>query len=419
MNKKALIIILDGLGDRPIADFNGLTPLEKASTPFFDKLASKGMCAMVHPLTTAVPVSTHTGMALLMGLAPKNAADLERGPVEAASFNSSARQGDVFVRCNFAHIIKEQDELKVLDRRAGRINQQTEILAQALNDIDLPYGIKATFHSATQHRIVLHLKGKKLSAQISDTDCVQTVPTYVKTCKPLIDNRQASQSAEVINIITRKAHQILASHAVNRQRVEQGKIPATGIICRGAGEVQSVQNILNYYKLKVAVVSAEATVIGLTNLFGFTNITRPEFTALADTDIKTKVKLAEDALQQNDIVYIHFKGTDICSHDKQALEKAQFIGKIDEALATISIKDRVIAVTGDHSTNSYTGFHCGDPVPSILYAPGGRVDRSVSYSEQECMYGGLGQLSGSAFLLSILDQMNYLHNFKNEDIDYL
>ena len=36
---KLLFVVMDGLGDRPISEFGGQTPLEYAKTPNMDKLA--------------------------------------------------------------------------------------------------------------------------------------------------------------------------------------------------------------------------------------------------------------------------------------------------------------------------------------------------------------------------------------------
>jgi len=417
--KKALIIILDGLGDRPIAEFSRQTPLEKAHTPFFDQLATQGLCAMVHPLTPGIPVSTHTGMALLMGLIPKAAMSLARGPVEAAGINLVSCQGDIILRCNFAHLVADKKGLKVLDRRAGRVNRDTKSLAQALQDIKLPYGIKAGFYPTTQHRAVLHLQGDNLSSQITDTDCSRLSPAYVQTSKALSNNRAAQQTAEAVNSFIQQAYHILSSHPVNLQRIKQGKVPATGIVCRSAGQINSLHNIVNYYQLKTAVIAAEATVTGLSKLFGFTTINHPSFTAMADTNIEKKISLAMAAMQDHDLVYIHIKGTDICGHDHQAAEKKEFIERIDRAFSTIDITDKIIAISADHSTDTTTGFHSGDPVPSLIYSAHGRYDKCRAYSEQECLYGGLGHLSSSSFLLTILDQMGRVHNFKKEDTDYI
>jgi 2,3-bisphosphoglycerate-independent phosphoglycerate mutase len=424
---KALIIVLDGLGDRPIKKFNGKTPLEHANTPFFDQLLSKGLCGQVDPLKPGIPVSTHTGMALLMGLATKDVASLSRGPVEAYGIDLDLQAGDIVLRCNFAHIENSHGEglsgLKVIDRRAGRINQQTEVLAQAINHIDLPYGIKAKVFPTTQHRAVLHLSGDNLSANISDTDCSRVKPAFVQQCKALlgkeVDKGASINTAEVINYFTSQAYLILDKHPINQQRISQGKTPANGIICRSAGKITSINNVLNYYNVKTAVVSGESTVLGLAKKFGFTAITRPEFTSLIDTDLDKKIQLSLDALEDHDLVYLHIKGTDICAHDHQADLKTKFIEKIDTVLANLVGKklldNNIFAVTADHSTDTNTGFHSGDPVPSIIYSPYGRIDKCQTFSELECMSGGLNRLSASSFLLSILDQMDCLHNFKKSD----
>jgi 2,3-bisphosphoglycerate-independent phosphoglycerate mutase len=420
---KALIIVLDGLGDRPIKDLQEKTPLEYAETPFFDKLVSKGMCGQIDPLKPGIPVSTHTGMALLMGLATKDVASLSRGPVEAYGIDLNMQAGDLVLRCNFAHVENSYDEklpgLKIIDRRSGRINQQTDLLSQAISGIDLAYGIQAKVYPTTQHRAILHLSGHQLSADISDTDCSRVKPAFVQQCKALVNNEASIHTAEIINYFTYQAHLILDKHPINKQRISQGKVPANGLICRSAGKITTINNVLNHYKIKTAVVSGESTVLGLAKIFGFTDITRPEFTALIDTDLEKKIQLSMDALEEHDLVYLHIKGTDICAHDHQADLKVQFIEKVDKTLAHFfadnSLEDTIIAITADHSTDTNTGFHSGDPVPSLIYSPHGRIDNCHSFSEFECMSGGLNRLTASSFLLLVLDQMGYLHNFKKND----
>lgn len=54
--KKGIIIILDGLGDRPSVDLDGLTALEAAATPFMDGLLRKGCCGLIDPLCQMYPL---------------------------------------------------------------------------------------------------------------------------------------------------------------------------------------------------------------------------------------------------------------------------------------------------------------------------------------------------------------------------
>jgi len=418
MRKKALIVILDGLGDRPIPELAGQTPLEQAHTPNMDKLSSMGMNGLVDPLSPGVPVSTHTGMALLMGLARKDVTKISRGPVEAAGIKLKASPNDVIMRCNFAHVEKQQEQLKILDRRAGRIADTLE-LTQELQNIHLPHDIVASVYPTTHYRAVLHLQGEIISSQISDTDGIRVSPSFVQPCTALTENESAIKTAEAVNAFTYKANEILVSHPVNHKRIQQGLIPATGIICRSAGKIDEMNNILNYYQLKVAVITGDATVTGLSHLFNFNVFNDEQFTSKSDTNLELKFSQAIKLMNTHDVVYLHIKGSDLLSHDKKLQENITFIEKIDHQLSKLIELSEIIAITADHSTDSTTGFHCGDPVPSLIYAPNGRIDSVNQYSETSCMQGGLGRINASEFLLSIVDQMNATHNFKQDDAAYL
>ena len=50
MLEKVILVICDGLGDRPIKELGGLTPLEAAKTPHLDSLAAESECGMMHTL---------------------------------------------------------------------------------------------------------------------------------------------------------------------------------------------------------------------------------------------------------------------------------------------------------------------------------------------------------------------------------
>lgn len=51
---KIMMIILDGLGDRPIKEFNMKTPLEYAKKPIFDELASRGINGIIDPISPGI-----------------------------------------------------------------------------------------------------------------------------------------------------------------------------------------------------------------------------------------------------------------------------------------------------------------------------------------------------------------------------
>lgn len=414
---KGLIIILDGLGDRPCAPLNGATPLEAAHTPHLDTLTTEGLCGLVDPLAPGIPVSTHTGTGILLGLTPADAARLSRGPVEAAGIGLSMAPGDIAVRCNFATLQNHGDKLSVIDRRAGRISKGTDQLAEALHNIPVGDGITATLKPATQHRAVLKLSGEGLSAAITDTDPDETC-NHGKTlhCKPHNPNDNAAvQTASAINCFISEAHKRLEKHPINQQRKQQGLLPANGIITRGAGMLHKSQNIINHLQLKAALIAGERSVCGLGKLFEYTVIANPEFTSLANTDLTAKITATQAALETHDIVFLHIKAPDICAHDLMPTEKRDFLERFDKAISPLLSKNLVIGVSGDHSTSSTHGSHCADPVPTLLHYPETRRDSCTTFSETSCMQGGLGRITATGFLMSALDAMGAMHNYRPDD----
>jgi len=410
---KGLLIIVDGLGDRSCPELGGQTPLEAASTPQLDRLAQHAICGLVDPLYPGVPVGTHTGTGALMGLARKDAALLARGPVEAAGIGLPAGPGDVLLRCNFATLSDAGGKLWIVDRRAGRIREGTAELAEVLQDLPLGDGITSSLYPTTHHRAVLALRGPGLSADVTDTDPGSGRESLgVLPARAIGDRDAAAQrTAEAINRFVHEAHQLLATHPANTARTARGLLPANGILTRSAGVAGSPRNLVAQLGLRASVITGEQTVAGLGRLFGFRIVSEAGFTALPQTDLAGKWAAVSSELETGDLVFLHIKGPDICSHDRDPLGKKANIERIDAMLSALACDDLVIGVTGDHSSDSNRGRHCGDPVPSLLITPNGRRDVVKGFNETACMAGGLGRIPATAFLVSLLDGMGAIGNF--------
>ncbi|UCC56738.1 MAG: 2,3-bisphosphoglycerate-independent phosphoglycerate mutase [Gammaproteobacteria bacterium] len=420
MKHKGMMIILDGLGDRPVAALGGATPLEAAHTPHMDAMVAAGRCGLVDTLYPGMPVDTHTGAGVLLGLKPGDAFHLPRGPVEAAGTGLPIMPGEIALRCNFATLEADGNSLRILDRRAGRISEGTHELADALQDIPLGEGFTASIRPATGHRAVMRLSGPGPLPEISDTDpgssaepCPVSISHSLDALNPL-----GEEAANALNRLVREAHARLDNHPVNQKRRQQGKPPANGILTRGAGTIGSIHNILHHLGLHAAVVAGERTLVGLANLFNFTAISQPGFTSMPDTDLAGKIAAALAALEEHDIVFLHIKAPDIHAHDRNPVAKKEGLELIDNALLPLLREEIVIGITADHTTDSNTGRHCGDPVPSLICSAAGRKDKCNEFGETPCLAGALGRIRGHAFLLSVLDEMQCLQNYQTADSPY-
>ncbi|MFW5630305.1 MAG: hypothetical protein ACOCNB_05915 [Acetivibrio ethanolgignens] len=164
MKNKILLAIADGLGDRPCEALGWKTPLQQASIHHLDKLAKTGVTGIVDLYKAGTPVGTDLGHLILFGYGIEDYPG--RGPIEAFGNGMQLLEGDVALRCNFATV---DDEMTVINRRAGRIREGTKELADAINGMEID-NIKILFKEATEHRAVLVLRGAQLSDRISDTD---------------------------------------------------------------------------------------------------------------------------------------------------------------------------------------------------------------------------------------------------------
>lgn len=402
MNKKVILAVADGVGDRPCEILGGKTPLEFASTPNLDKLVSMGTTGIMDVLGAGIPVGTDLGHMILFGYGLEDYPG--RGPIEAFGREIELQAGDVAFRSNFATV---NDELCVVDRRAGRIRENTNLLAESLNGIDID-GIKVLFKEATEHRAVLILRGPGLSANITDTDPkIAGEDVSYKKCQSKDGKADSIFTAEVLNKFLLKANEIISDHPVNKQRVSQGLLPANFILTRGAGIMPDLEKISDKLNIKGACVAAEGTVLGVARLAGFTALTSATMTGNIDTDVYAKAKMAVEALEENDFVLVNIKATDLFGHDGNPEKKAQAVEVFDEFIGHLleaNLENTIIAVAADHSTPCERMEHSGDPVPVLISGPGIRQDRVTKFDEISCSYGGLGRIKGK-------DLSNTLYDF--------
>ena len=68
---KYVIVLGDGMADRPIEALNNKTPLEYAMTPTMDTLAQKGELGLVHTIPEGMKPGSDTANLSVLGYNPK------------------------------------------------------------------------------------------------------------------------------------------------------------------------------------------------------------------------------------------------------------------------------------------------------------------------------------------------------------
>jgi 2,3-bisphosphoglycerate-independent phosphoglycerate mutase len=392
---KAILVIADGMADRPLKELDWKTPLEAARKPSLNQIAKTGVCGIMDPISPGLPPGSDTATLALLGYDALKVYS-GRGAFEAIGSGVNVLQNDVAFRCNFATV----DNNLVVDRRAGRIsNEDASKLAESLQKIKLAKHSDAVFlfKNTIQHRAALVIRGPKLSTAISDSD-PEKIGEKVSEIKPLDESREARLTAEILNELMQKFHEVLKQHPVNKERVKRGLPPANIILCRGAGTIPKIKSLSQIYDINTACIGATPLIRGVCKTAGMKLIDVKGATGTPQTDFMAKVKATVQALKTNDFVLLHVKATDVASHDGSIKQKIELIEKIDRMLGyvlnNIDLGATYLAVTADHTTSSVTRDHEGDPVPLAITGPYVRRDDVEEYDERACAKGGLNRIRG-------------------------
>src|SRR5208283_2540586 len=112
---KYIVIIGDGMADRPVDDLGGLTPLKKAQTPNMDRPVRERVVRNVRTIPEGFPPGSDVANLSILGFAP-GLYYTGRAPLEAASMGVELGAHDVAYRCNLVTLkFDAETRLAVMD----------------------------------------------------------------------------------------------------------------------------------------------------------------------------------------------------------------------------------------------------------------------------------------------------------------
>ena len=380
------------MGDRPVLEKGGRTPIEAAKTPNLDKLAASGVSGIMDPIAPGIRAGSDTAHLALLGYDPYKVYP-GRGPFEAMGIGMEVLGGDVALRCNFSTV---DDDMNVIDRRAGRIKEGTKDLVSALSGLVID-GVKCFVKESIEHRAALVLRGVGLSGEITDADPHEEGEHVHLSEAKDPNNEAAVRTAAVINKFVVASHDLLKDHPVNVERIAQKLPPANILLPRGAGLAPHLGSFEDKYHITAGCVVEVGLLKGIGRYLNMDVADIPGSTGGVDTDMPAVINAAIESLGQHVFVLCNIKAPDLAGHDGNFDQKVAMVEGIDAAIApllALSTEETLIVLTADHATPVAVMDHSGDSVPIVMAGVGVPVDDVSAFGERVSATGGLCRIRG-------------------------
>ena len=404
---KSVIVIGDGMSDRPIERLGGKTPLQVAHKPNIDRIAREGRMGRLRTVGATGPADSAVANLAVLGYDPSTSSQ-GRAVLEAASMGVELRPDYVSVRCNLICIEGPRDDRRIKNHSAGHIsNEEAAELIRAL-DAELGGGRgphPVAFYPGVSYRHLLVLRGGWAMPAVECAPPHDNVGGRVVDLLPRPLDQGAALTAQRLNELYQRALPMLESHPVNAARRAAGKDEANAIWTWSPGRRQPLQSLKELYGVRGAVISAVDLVMGLGVCVGMDLIRVPGATGLYDTNYEGKAQACLDALADHDLVYVHVEATDEAGHARDLDLKIRCIEYLDQRLVRLILEGldarairATIAVLPDHPTPVATGQHGRDPVPVAILRPGQAPDPTERFDEEQASRGSLGMMTGEQFM---------------------
>jgi 2,3-bisphosphoglycerate-independent phosphoglycerate mutase len=364
---RIVLLVLDGLGGLP-HEQSGLTELEAARTPNLDRLARRATLGMHQPVGWGIAPGSGPGHLALFGYDPVRY-NIGRGVLSALGVGFALQPGDIAIRLNFATI---DGEGRITDRRAGRPSDDVNrrLIEKLRQEVKAPGGLQIFFESEKEHRAVLVLRGRALSAALADTDPQETgVPPLPATAT----DPAAHETALLLQQVLDRAFEVLRDEP-----------QANALLARGIDAYHAFPSFRERYGLHARAIAKYPMYRGVGRLVGM------EQARIPASDAETVQTLADD-FQAFDFHFAHFKAPDSRGEDGDFDAKVAAIEAVDAVIPGVeALHPDVLIVTGDHSTPSQLKAHSWHPVPLMLVSPWARPQPDATFGERACLRGELG-----------------------------
>ena len=398
---KYIVVLGDGMADRPIDELNGKTPLEAANTPVMDEMAGKGIVGLAHTIPEGMSPGSDTANLAVLGYNPR-LYYTGRSPLEALSIGVDMKETDVALRCNIVTVSDDDlpyEEKTIIDHSSSEIStEDAAVLLEAVRK-ELESDIYKFYVGTSYRHLTIWDDGSVVPLTPPHDILSKVIGSYLP-------------KEEALYEMMKKSYDILNNHPLNVARAEKGLNKANSIWFWGAGTKPCLTSFYEKTGKKGVMISAVDLLKGIAVGAEMKVIEVEGADGTLHTNYEGKAQAAVDALLKDDydFAYIHVEAPDEMGHQGSLERKLKAIEFLDERVIKV-VKEQMDAsgvdyrmlVTPDHPTPIAIRTHSSDPIPFLLYDNTRQRRRIGFYNEKEAMMSGIVVEDGYEMIEKLLE----------------
>ncbi|MBQ7909200.1 MAG: cofactor-independent phosphoglycerate mutase, partial [Clostridia bacterium] len=348
---KYLVLIPDGMADRPVPALGNRTPMEAAVKPCMDALAARSTVGLVSNVPVGMVPESDTANMAILSFDPK-VYSRGRSPLEAISMGLEMAPDETAYRCNVVTLSDggEYEDKIMLDHSADEIT--TAEANELIKALEAHFGTDYRhFYTGVSYRHCILWKDG------NDTYDFSRPHDIIGRCIRDYLPKEENGGGEFYRLM-KESFEVLDQHPVNQARRARGLKPANSAWLWSPGKKPRLPSFTEKWGISGTVISAVDLIKGIGLCAGMKSVDVEGATGNVHTNYDGKAEAAINAFKEGaDLVYIHVEGPDECGHRAETDNKVLSVELIDrKILAPVyeylkaTAEDFKILVLPDHPT---------------------------------------------------------------------
>jgi len=397
---KYLVVIANGLTDRPIAEKENKTPLQLADTPNLDRMVQEGCSGSVQTIPENCKAGNEISYLSLLGYDPEKH-DIGPAYFDALAIGLNLKDGEIPLCCNFVTLQASHNDMVMKDYTADHLSSEESInYLNALQSQISDFGV--TFYPGVGPHNIMVMNSKPFTKRLTSPN--ELIGEGIRKFMPV-----DAEFKDLIYIIN-QAQIILHNHPVNKKRKLESLDSANSIWLWGNGKNGTLPSFEKKYGKSGSLISASLLFQGMAKSAEMRVVKVEGASGFAETNFENKVKAAIHELESQEIVYLNVAGIEDISLKGNIDDKIITIEDIDSKVIgpllkeTFSNKEVKMMVVVNHMNSAVDVKYGKDRVPFVM---SGKNDTNlVSNFDENLLNVGNNHFKSGSDLMSMFFDLN-------------